>query len=491
MKRLLILLILIGTATTATAQRIGRGFSFGADRDSLMYIIASPFDNWYINVSGGIQTFIGNTPDPLAYWNTADFGTRIEIGKWIIPDFSASLRLGLATVHSQSRHGGNNPWTDLSNPIIYEGVEYGPYYPIKANSFSFMGIITFDWTNFLNGYGEGKRRHFHFYTPFGLGGMMMFGKIINQNFVNRINNDPTEENVELGDIRRNFELDFTGGIMAEYYASKHVSLNAAIELLWARGSIDDYNYNLDADKRRIDLVPSFYVGAKFNLLKNVKKYNRFTRKSSIEKVNHEFLAFGTSETIPRLIERIEVLNGKIDSVQTLSISLLQGADDNLKNIILERDNLQNQLDSLENYQPKSNPLNVIDELLDMNEVLGLPSCIVYYELDKYNLDYNARKTLQKFAKDMSKMDDTLEFFIIGAADSLTGTVPHNQWLSEKRCQAAYDMLTQHFGADKNQLRMEPVGGILEYYPKENNRMALIILRTPVTEEIVERWRRKR
>ena len=116
--------------------------------------------------------------------------------------------------------------------------------------------------------------------------------------------------------------------------------------------------------------------------------------------------------------------------------------------------------------------------------------MVYYELDRYDLDYNARKTLQKFAKEMNKMEDTLEFYIIGAADSVTGTASHNQWLSEKRCQAAYNMLTQHFGANKNQLRMEPVGGIMEYYPKENNRMALIILRTPVTEEIVERWRRK-
>lgn len=488
MKRILLLLFLLGSTFVASAQR---GFAFGADRDSLMYIIASPFDNWFINVSGGLQTFVGNAPDPQAYWNSVDLGTRIEIGKWIIPDFSASVRLGLATVHSQSRHGGNNPWTDISKPTNYDGAESGPYYPIRANALTFMGIITFDWTNFLYGYGEGKRRYVHIYTPVGLGGIMMFGKIVNQNYVNKVNNDPTQRNVALGDIGRNLELDFTGGLMAEYYASSFVSLNAAVELLWARGSIDDYNYSIGANKRRSDLIPSVYLGAKFNLLKSVTKFNRFTRKSSIEKVHHEFLAFGTTEVIPSLMNRIEYLNYQIDSVQNLSNTLLQDADESLKAIIYERDNLQSQLDSIGNNPSTSNPLNVIDELLGMNEILGLPACVVYYELDKYDLDYNARKTLQKFARDMTKLEDTLEFYIIGAADSVTGTPAHNQWLSEKRCQAAYNMLTQNFGADKNQLIMEPVGGILEYYPKENNRMALIILRTPVTEEIIERWRRKK
>ena len=36
----------------------------------------------------------------------------------------------------------------------------------------------------------------------------------------------------------------------------------------------------------------------------------------------------------------------------------------------------------------------------------------------------------------------------------------------------------------------PVGGIMEYDPQENNRMALIIQRTPQTEAIVDKWMKK-
>jgi hypothetical protein len=52
------------------------------------------------------------------------------------------------------------------------------------------------------------------------------------------------------------------------------------------------------------------------------------------------------------------------------------------------------------------------------------------------------------------------------------------------------MLVNEFDVSSNQLLLMPVGGIMEYTPQENNRMALIILRTPQTEEIVTKWMEK-
>ena len=51
------------------------------------------------------------------------------------------------------------------------------------------------------------------------------------------------------------------------------------------------------------------------------------------------------------------------------------------------------------------------------------------------------------------------------------------------------MLTENFGLSGNQLIQVYAGGIDIYKPQERNRMVLIIQRTPVTEEIVERWQR--
>lgn len=483
-----ILIILIAGFTSLSAQRHERkGFALGADRDSLQYIIASPFDNWWINVGAGLQTFIGNTPDSKAAWNTVDLGLRVEIGKWIIPDLAVSLRLGLASAHSQSRFGGNNPLTDVSDPINYTNAEYGPYYPISANIATFMGYVTFDWTNFFHGYEQGKRRQWHFYTPVGLGGAVMFGKIVNPNYVNKVNNNPDEDDVELGDLSRNYELSFSGGFTTEYFASKHLSFNATLDLLLARGSLDDYNYNLDADIRRVDLIPSLYFGVKFNLLKNVTKYNPYTHTSSREKVNHEFLDAGSRGTLPRLQSKIERLNHQIDSVLNQAGELRQQDSiiiDSLVNELRKANDTRDSIIEANGY--KKPPRNLIEELIDVNEVLNLPATIVYYQLDKWDLDYNATSRLEDFYKEVRRLDDTIEFYVIGAADSITGSIRHNQWLSEHRAKAAYDMLVE-LGMSENQLDQVPIGGIMHYDPKEKNRMALVIQHTPVTEEIVKRW----
>ena len=95
MKRLLILAALFITALSSlSAQEFRRrGFALGADRDTLLYIIASPFDNWYIITGGGIQTFMGNELISSARHNKLNFNGHVEIGKWVIPDLSVSLRL--------------------------------------------------------------------------------------------------------------------------------------------------------------------------------------------------------------------------------------------------------------------------------------------------------------------------------------------------------------------------------------------------------------
>lgn len=506
MKKLFVFLLLVAASTSLSAQTRTRGLALGADRDTVKFLIASPFDNWHVNFSAGIQTFIGNAPDPEARWNSADWSIQAEIGKWIIPDFSIALRVGLSSVHSQSRHGGNNPFTDISNPINYADAEYNPYFPIKAHLFTVMGIVSIDWTNFFYGYETGKRQKWHICTPVGLGLACLFGSIDNPNYVTRMNNgNPDDEPIALGDMSKNLELGFTGGLLTEYYANKNFSFNAALELFFARGSIDDYNYNLDADIRRVDFIPSFHIGMRYNILSHMTKYQPYSRTSYRDTIYHEFQPAISTNTV-------KILNGRIEELQRERDGLISELDDShnmddmntIDSINRELQRLQDLLDDYTNnpdannpanpnynpfYDPNYRPNTLIDELLDMNEALNLPCTVVYFELDKYNLDYNARLRLQSFASKVHKLSDTIEFYMIGAADSLTGSIPHNQWLSERRCEAAYNMLTHNFNLSGNQLIQVYAGGINDYTPQEHNRMVLIIQRTPVTEEIVERWLR--
>lgn len=486
MKKLLLILAFTITTTSLAAQDYHwKGFSFGVDRDSLLFLIASPFDNWYVNFSGGVQTFNGNTPDPAAQWNSLNLGARVEVGKWILPDLAFSLRFGAFHTNSKSRHAGNNPWVDLDHPINYANAQNGPYYPISVHGLSAIGIITFDWTNFLSGFEAGRRKHWHIYTPIGMGGIWLYGNAIDQNYINKSKTNGID--VELGDIIWNKELAFTGGVQVEYIASPTISFNVVAELLGARGSLDDYNYRVDDDQRRADLIPSIYAGVKLNLLKEVKKYNPNTKASHIEKVNHKFLTIGTRGDIERNEAELERLNHEQDSLVNLIVANNGHRDD----LIHKYDSLADILDALnKEIEQTRQPVNVIEELLAFNEKQGLPAVTVYFQLDRYEIDYNGHKRLQNFAIEANQLDDSLVFYVIGAADSATGSIPHNVWLSERRCEVVYNALVNDYGVKAARLITTPVGGITDYEPKENNRMGMVMLRTPETEEIVERWQRR-
>ena len=456
-----------------------KGFSLGADRDSLMYIIASPFDNWYINVGGGIQTFIGNEVESSARHNKVNYNVSAEIGKWIIPDLAVSLRLNFFNVNGQSRYP-LQPFIDYTNvPVDADGnLEYQSFY---AHAVSAMGFVTLDWTNFFNGYESGKRKRLHWFTPIGLGMSMIFGNQKNPN--PRISYD-------VGDFRRNFELAYSFRVGAEYLISRSLAMNATLELF---GSESTWDWSPYDNKRTIfDIIPSFNIALKFNLLKEITKFDPYTRESHREKVYHEFLAFGSRTTVIRLNGEIDRLYHEKDSIQNQAGTRALNDSVRIAAIDKELDSLKNEMDKMQNspYGPNGQqPKNIFDELLGVNEVLNLPATIVYYQLDKYDLDYNACKRLEDFAKEARQLDDTIEFYIIGAADSVTGSIRHNQWLSERRAEAAYNMLVNNYSLNANQLIQVHAGGIDVYDPKENNRMAMVIQRTPITEEIVERWLR--
>lgn len=463
-KRILVLLTLLLATSSLSAQNfVRRGFAFGADRDTLLYIIASPFDNWFLTVGGGAQTFIGNELNASARHNKLNYNLKAEIGKWIIPDLSVSLRFSYFSVDGQSRYG-LHPFIDFTDVPITDG--YYAYQPFHAHAFGIVGYVTLDWTNFFRGYEIGRRTRTHVYSPIGLGFSALHGKQINPS--RRVNG-------EVGDFRINWELCYSAGIGVEYVASQELAYSVNFDLIGSESTWDWSPY--DNSYSRFDVMPTLTFGIRLNLLKDVVKRNVYTNVSTLSPVYHEFLTVGGRQELPALRTRIIVLNNQIDSLEGQShvdSALVAELKDSL-------DALQNQLDSL----PEAPVTNVMEALMQNDLALT----VVYFELDKYNIDRNARYRLRRFAKDMERAPDTLEYYIIGAADSLTGSKRHNDWLSEKRCKAAYDVLVNDYGADPNQLTLVPVGGITAYEEKEENRMAMIVFRSKEADEIIAQWSR--
>lgn len=474
-KRILILLtILAALAGSSSAQTFRRGVALGADRDTMLYIIASPFDNWYLTLGGGIQTFIGNEIESSARRNKLNYNLRAEVGKWIIPDLAVSLRFSYMTIDGQSQYG-LQPFINYLEDTPNEN----GYYPFHANAMALTGYVTMDWTNFFLGYEVGKRTRTHIFTPIGLGMSMLYGSQRNP-----------RGNQDEGTFRRNWELCYSAALGVEYEASQEVAISASIDLLGSESTWDWTPYNNAYSI--FDIMPSFNIGVRLNLLSHVTKYNPYTKKSARSKVYHEFLTVGSRGDLDRQAGEVIRLREVSDSLSEM-IDQLENDNDSIRIELLGKyDSVQGRYDSvIDELQNRRRPANMLEELIGANEVLGLPSTIIYYQLDRYDIDFNGRKRLQNFVKEMNELDDTLEFYLIGAADSLTGTIKHNQWLSERRCEAAYRMMIDHFDANPNQFILVPVGGIMDYEPQENNRMALIILRTPETEAIVERWKRLR
>lgn len=485
-KLLLVLFALTSVSLSVSAQNFrGLGFSLGADRDTLLYIIASPFDNWYLSLGGGVQTFIGNELDAEARRNKIRATFSAEIGKWLIPDLAVSLRLSAFKIDGQTYYG-LHPFVDRTSdtPTDHYHIDaYGNkqyYYPFSANAGAIMGYVILDWTNFLNGYESGRRKRLHVFTPIGLGMSMMFGA---QRKV-----DVAEYPV--GTLRRNLELAFDLAIGVEYEASQEAAVYARASLFGSESTWDWSPYNNSYSI--FDLIPSITAGVKFNFIHYVHKVNPYTGRAGRVKTFHEFQTVGSQHDLVRREVTIRHLGEARDSLDRLLDNLTDANDSLRAEMQMKYDSVVTQRDSLDNeLQQMRGPLNIMQELAEFNAERGLPATIVYYQLDRYEIDYNGRRRLQNFAKDVQKLPDTLQFFVIGAADSATGTVRHNQWLSERRSEAALEMLVERFGVKREQLVRVSVGGIMEYDPKEFNRMAFIILRTPETEKIVERWSKKK
>lgn len=439
-----------------------RGIALGADADTLQFIVASPFDNWFSGFGIGAQTFIGNELYASARQNKLDYQFYAELGKWIIPDISVSVHAKYFTVHGQSRYG-RQPFIDMSETPDERG-----YRHFGKQAMSLGGLVTLDWTNFFYGYEAGSRKKIHVLMPLGLGASMLFGKQENVNM----------RETSVGTLKFNFELYYTAGFTFQYLLSKHFTIDANLTLFGSESTWDWSPY--DNSYSRFDIMPMLTVGTRINLLKQMYKYDKKTNGSYLDSINHKFLAYGTKNTVGDLRNQIDTLYERIED-------LMQQPEIPEANV----DSLQNVLDSLQQELYKANdnqsPRNVVQDLVNANEDMNLPAVIVYFELDKYDLDYNAQKKLANFAKQVKNMDDTATFYLIGAADSVTGTARHNKKLSQNRCNAVLNKLVYGLGLNPNMFDVQAVGGILEYDPKEYNRIGLVILKTKETTEILNKW----
>ena len=136
-----------------------------------------------------------------------------------------------------------------------------------------------------------------------------------------------------------------------------------------------------------------------------------------------------------------------------------------------------------------NKNNFEDDLTDILLNQLLPYEMVFFNLDKWDILPDQEMKIDKMARIMKAYPDH-KFLLYGSADSKTGTVKRNEFLSHRRADIIYDQLVYKYGIPESQLERFYLGGILDYTPFELNRATVIIMDHPTVKKAFEEMKQQ-
>ncbi len=473
-------------ADTPYQKEVKKGAHFGVSRDSVDWLINRPKDNWFITPALGATMYIGNAYEPDARFNKVRPIAQLGIGKWLIPDVAIEFNIQGTRANSQSRYN-LNPYVNFTDSDSYkdeDGVTRNHYKSFDFNYLSFNGIVDFDWTNYFRGYAKGKTRCYHFITQLGLGLNYGWGKIVNERAIDR-----REEADYPTDVAHNFEINGMFAINNQFRLSDRVDLNVILRSNITRGSFDDYygaedHIQMSWYKRRFDFIPSAMVGLTFNM-------------GNFRNIRHEFI---DADMMARAIAN-QMNNNNGGNGGCCTDTAVANAIREATKAMKDRDSVLNELikeikEDRENANRNNGkgsgdmsdniPAQVISEI----DKRGLKAVYTNFQINKAVVDPSDMSKLKDMAEYIKNDPENGKYLIIGSADSRTGTEEINQRLSEKRCQAVYDLFVNKFGVPSDRLIKKPLGGIDDYEPFEINRLCIIVGEDPAMMDLIDLKRKQ-
>ncbi|MCR5065945.1 MAG: hypothetical protein K6A67_09305, partial [Bacteroidales bacterium] len=130
------------------------------------------------------------------------------------------------------------------------------------------------------------------------------------------------------------------------------------------------------------------------------------------------------------------------------------------------------------------------DALDTNTLgLILPYEQIFFERDKWDILPSEVSKIEKMVQIMEAFPDT-KYLLIGSADSKTGTVKRNIFLSHVRSDVIYNSLVTEYGIDSTRLSREYRGGVLDFIPFELNRCTVILMDHPYVRRVFQEMRAK-
>ena len=179
------------------------------------------------------------------------------------------------------------------------------------------------------------------------------------------------------------------------------------------------------------------------------------------------------DNMPRFVNFVQVED--VDYIQQIDTIFVSISDTiNSTEVIEKKQAMERQRQML------IDQFNSLPQNLTLDNILGkrlVPYEMVFFERDKWDIRATEEIKIAKMARVMKAFPEW-KFILYGSADSKTGTVKRNDFLSRNRADVVYNKLVYEYGIPKDQLKREYLGGILNYDPYILNRTTVIIMEHP-------------
>ncbi|MCR4815857.1 MAG: OmpA family protein [Bacteroidales bacterium] len=423
------------------------------------------FDDWFLQMQGGGQLYYGVEDRLGNFFDRLTGNAEFHFGRRIFPMFGFRAGAGFGYAH-----GFLSKDTYSTHHIQGGSGQCGP------------GLQGYYW-DYNNDLYIQKWKYFYF-------GVDLFVDLALFNGSSHYNPEKRWNHIVYGGADTKYALSETDtnnhrteahfGYICKYNFSPHWSVYADLRASIMERQFDrEWVGGIESPGPGVDPIFNAQVGLiyKFHIRTNRDEFKRTTIEQNSENtrtstVTH-FLYVKMVDTNVVTLADTTIIAYEYDNTPTPE----------------SRDTIRKYQDDINKLQAALSGASRMAPLDSTTLGIMLPYEQVFFELDKWEILPSEVMKIEKMAQIMKSYPE-MKFILIGAADSKTGTVKRNDFLSHQRADVVYNYLINNYAVNPDQLQREYQGGILDYTPFQLNRSTVIIMDHPYVRQIFDEMRQQ-
>lgn len=499
MKKTIILPFLLLLCLSLQAQTIREEHHHSMDtvrergEHNVGWIRSHPLDNWAFGIQGGGQLYCGFEDFNGPLLNHLSGNIEGTISRWLFPMMGLRAVAGYGTSHGFITMDSYKQYRDA---LIAKG-GYGTCFGNHDNSPTTVGNETFNgdlgcyyWP--LKGHDNLLMQKWN-YIYGGLDFMVNFSYMKRYNRVNlvrqwdhagyigfNIRMGLSEKHPQRLSDNTNFAAEGHIGYVMAYNITWHWSFHLDARLSLMEGLFDREKVP-GVEKMTPDMNINIMGGFVYNLnFRSNTSRLKFYVEQNILPYNFE------PDSLPRFVNYVQIED--IEVIEVIDTQFVYITDTvNLQEVIEHKKELEDKRNKLIN---KFNSIPTDEKLINILNKRLLPYEMVFFERDKWDIRPQEELKIAKMARIMKAFPE-YKFMLYASADSKTGTIKRNWFLSENRADVVYNKLIYEYDIPPSQLKREYLGGVLDYDPYILNRTTVIIMDHPAVRQAFEEMKSQR